>query len=80
MKNLFNYFMNNVLQMAHEDPPTGNGGTGTGNNSGGVDDTEDLKNGTENPDSGKGGESTGSSGGQIDDEGRPLPDVGLGIF
>ena len=87
MKNLFNNFIKDVLRMALEDPPTGNGGTGTGtgtgNNSGGnggVDDTEDLKNDTENPDSGKGGESTGSSGGQIDDEGRPLPDVGLGIF
>jgi hypothetical protein len=89
MKNLFNNFIKDVLRMALEDPPTGNGGTGTGtgNNSGGnggVDDTEDLKNDTENPEGNTtvkpGSGSASSSGGGITDDGRPLPDVGVGAL
>lgn len=83
MKNLFNNFMVNVLSMAHEDPPTGNGGsnnsgTTEGNNNEG-NNTENLKNdtGTEgNPNSG----SASSSGGGLTEDGRPIPDVGVGSF
>ena len=86
MKNLFNNFMVDVLSMAHEDPPTGNGGSngnsGTGTDTGGNDNggnTEDLKNDTGtggNPNSG----SASSSGGGLTDDGRPIPDVGVGSF
>lgn len=89
MKNLFNNFMVNVLSMAHEDPPTGNGGnnnSGTGTNTGGntgnngTTDPEDLN---DNPNQGgtnEGGNSSNSSGGGITEDGRPIPDVGIGGF
>lgn len=89
MKNLFNNFMVSVLSMAHEDPPTGNGGnngtgteTGTGTGTGG-NNTEDLKNDTGNENNiplkpGEGSAATG--GGGITDDGRPRPDVGVGVF
>lgn len=82
MKNLFNYFMNNVLQMAHEDPPTGNGGNSGTNTDTGIGEgpkTEENLNNGEDP-SGKGGNSEESSGGTPKDDGTPKPNVGVGVW
>ena len=92
MKNLFNNFMVNVLSMAHEDPPTGNGGSnnnsGTGTNTGGNNGTtepEDLKNTTDNENTGGGNTGSGNnaganSGGHLSDDNVLTPDVGVGVF
>ena len=91
MKNLFNNFMVNVLSMAHEDPPTGNGGSnnnsGTGTNTGGNNGTtepEDLKNDTGNEDTGgntgSGNNAGANSGGHLSDDNVLTPDVGVGVF
>ena len=85
MKNLFNNFMVNVLSMAHEDPPTGNGGNnGTGTGTGtSENNTEDLTNDTGNETDTplKPGEGSGAtSGGGVTEDGRPIPDVGVGGF
>ena len=90
MRNLFNTFIKDVLQMAHEDPPGSNGGnntgtgTGTGtnteDNSTGENNSESLNNG-ENPSSNtEGGNSSNSSGGGSTEDGKLIPDVGIGAL
>jgi hypothetical protein len=91
MRNLFNNFIKDVLQMAHEDPPGGNGGnntgtgTGTEGNNGGSNNTEGLKNDTdeeneEGGNTGSGNNAGANSGGTIDDNKVLNPDVGVGVF